>query len=159
MIRGFVSVVLGTVSQFAVAVDCHPKLLPPRALELVRPLLELRTQQANDEFTTDGHWIAESSVTPLVEKRFEALLANRSPVGDEVLAYLLNVYMGEHAGEELVCEITNRGKRMVPLIKKYQQCTPLTGLEPLHKFVRGSGSLPGMALHSIASGQSCQNDG
>ena len=64
--------------------------------------------------------------------------------------------MGEHAGEELVCEVTNRGKLIAPLIRSYQQCLPLTGLEPLHKFVQGSGSQAGIALDSIASGEVCQ---
>ena len=156
IIRLLIVLALCTTSLLASAADCRPQLLPPRALKLVKPLLVLRNQQAKDQFTPDGHWIAESPVTPRVEKLFESLLANRTPASDEALAYLLNVYMGEHSGEELVCEVTNRGKRMVPLIRAYQQCLPLTGLEPLHKFVQGSGSQAGMALDGISSGQGCQ---
>lgn len=117
--------------------------------------MELRTQQAKESFTEDGHWVAESAVAPEVERRFEALLANHTAAGDEALVYLLNVYMGEHPGEELVCEVVNRGKRMVPLIRAYQACTPQIGLEPLHKVVRGSGYLPGMALDGIKVGKGC----
>lgn len=91
-----------------------------------------------------------------MEKRFETLLSDRTKTGDEALAFLLTVYMGEGPGEELVCEVINRGTRMVPLIREFQDCAPLIGLEPLHKFVRGSGSLPGMALKGIASGKGCQ---
>jgi hypothetical protein len=147
-----------SLSVQAFASECVPKPLPQRALALIKPLMVLRTQQAKDNFTDDGRWITESPVTPKVEKRFEALLANRSAAGDEALAYLLNVYMGEHPGEELVCEVINRGKRMVPLIRAYHECTPLIGLEPLHKFVRGSGYLPNMALDSIKSGNGCSHE-
>jgi len=139
----------------ALASECKPSPLPAQALELVKPLMELRTQQAKDSFTEDGHWVVESAVAPEVEKRLEALLTNHTAAGDEALVYLLNVYMGEHHGEVLVCEVVNRGKRMVPLIRAYQACTPKIGLEPLNKFVRGSGYLPGMALDGIKAGKEC----
>ena len=156
MVRLLVSFALCAISLLASAADCQPQFLPAHTLNLIKPLLELRTRQVKDQFTADGHWIAESPVTPQVEKLFASLLSNHTRAGDEALAYLLNVYMGEGDAELLVCEVGNRGKRMVPLIRAYQQCTPLTGLEPLPKFVQGSGSLPGMALDGIASGQSCQ---
>ena len=139
----------------AKATECQPKPLSVEALALVKPLMQLRIQQAKDNFTEDGHWIAESPVAPEVEKIFEALLSDRTSAGDEALTYLLTVYMGEGPGEELVCEVVNRGARMVPLISEFQKCAPLVGLEPLHKFVRGYGSLPGMALKGISSGKGC----
>lgn len=156
MVRLLIVLALCATSLLASAADCRPQLLPTRALKLVKPLLVLRLQQVKDQFTADGRWVAESPVTPRVENLFESLLANRTTAGDEALAYLLNIYLGEHSGEELTCEVTNRGKRMIPLIRAYQQCLPLTGLEPLPKFVQGSGSLPGMALDGIASGNVCQ---
>jgi hypothetical protein len=123
----------------AAAEVCQPKILRPPVLKLIKPLMELRIKQTQDELTEDGRWKGESPRTPEIEKRFESILSNRTKVGDEAVAYLLNVYMGEHPGEELVCEVTNRGKRMLPLIAAYAECTPLTGLEPLPQFVRGSG--------------------
>src|SRR2546427_474410 len=93
-------VVLCLASRAAWAAECHPKLLKPETLKLVKPLIQLRMQQASDNFTDDGRWKAESPVAPEVEKRFEALLVDRTLAGDEALAYLLNVYMGEHPGEE-----------------------------------------------------------
>lgn len=117
--------------------------------------MQLRIQQAKDNFTEDGHWIAGSPVAPEVEKRFEALRSDCTSAGDEALAYLLTVYMGEEPGEELVCEVINRGARMVPLISEFQKCAPLLDLEPLPKFVRGFGSLPSMALKGISSGKGC----
>jgi hypothetical protein len=138
--------------------ECQPRPLSAETLALVKPLMQLRIQQVKDSFTADGHWIAESPVAPEVGKRFEALLSNRTSTGDEALAYLLTVYMGEGPGEALVCEVTNRGTRMVPLIREFQACAPLIGLEPLHKFVRGSGTLSGMALKGISSGKRCHYD-
>jgi len=135
---------------------CTPKLLEPAVLKLIKPLMELRIQQNADQFTDDGRWKGESPHTPEVEKRLEALLNDRSKEGDEALAYLLGVYMGEHPEEELVCEVTNRGKRMLPLIQAYSKCPPVTGLEPLPKFVRGSGSLPQMAKDAILRGDHCE---
>lgn len=144
------------VCGFAAAAPCEPQLLRPEVLKLVKPLVDLRTRQTTDQATDEGIWKGESPVTPEVERRFEALLHNRTKAGDEALAFLLNIYMGEHSGEELVCEVTNRGRRMLPLIDRYSKCTPLTGLEPLHKFVRGSGTLPGVARGQIAKGEKCQ---
>src|SRR6185312_6520267 len=112
-------------------------LLSPAALKMLKPLMALRNKQASDQFTQDGHWRGESPVTPEVEKRFYAVLANHSPAGDQALAYLLTVYMGEHPGEEMVCEAINRGKRLLPLIQSYSKCQPSVGAEPLHKFVQG----------------------
>jgi hypothetical protein len=117
--------------------------------------MELRIKQSKDEFTDEGRWKGESSVSPEVERQFSALLRNRSRAGDQAVAYLLTVYMGEHSGEELVCEVIHRGPHMVRLVRSYQRCQPLTGLEPLPKSVRGSGVLPRYALEGLAAGKPC----
>jgi hypothetical protein len=114
--------------------DCKPTKLSDEAMKLIKPLMELRIKQNKEQFTEDGRWRGESQYTPEVEKRFCSILKNRSKAGDEVVAYLLNVYMGEHQGEELVCEVMNRGRRMLPLIEEYKRCIPLIGLEPLPKW-------------------------
>ena len=129
--------------------------LSPKAVAALKPLMTLRNRQAADHFTSDGRWRAESPVTPEVERRFYRVLADRSPAGDQALAYLLTVYMGEHPGGELVCEAANRGKRLLPLIQSYNKCRPSVGAEPLHKFVQGNGVLFVDALQSIKSGVKC----
>ena len=138
--------------------QCQAPSLRPGALALLKPLMILRNQQAREQFTDDGRWIAESKVTPVVESRTESILANRTKDGDQALAYLLTVYMGEHQGESIVCEAINRGKRMTPTIQAFQRCQPAVGAEPLHKFVAGSGHLPGMALRGIAAGERCRHE-
>jgi len=152
------SVIVGLLLIVAASVAgeaCEPQPLRPPVLNLVKPLLELRIKQNADQFTNEGVWKGESPHTPEVERRFYKLLANRSPDGDEALAFLLNVYMGEHPGEELVCEVASRGKRMLRLIDANSRCLPLTGLEPLPKYVQGSGFLPKMAKQQILRGESC----
>lgn len=135
---------------------CQPENLPSPALRLIKPLMELRIKQSQDQFTAEGRWKGESSLTPEIEKRFEAVLDDRTKAGDQALAYLLTVYMGEHHGEELVCEVTNRGRRMLPLIDAYAACAPVVGFEPLPKFVHGSGALPEMAKKGVLSGKKCR---
>lgn len=140
------------------AADCIPQKLSKDSLKLVRPLMALRIKQNHEQFTKDGHWKGESKYTPEVEKQFNAILDNTSRAGDEAVAYLLNVYMGEYQGEELVCEAINRGKRMIPLIKSYSKCIPRIGVEPLPKYVKGSDLLYRYALVGINKGEKCQDD-
>ena len=105
----------------------------------------------------EGVWKEASRHTAEVKRRFATLLKTRTRAGDEALAYLLTVYMGEHPGEELVCEAINRGKRMLPLIDSYARCNPRIGVEPLPKFVRGSGVLPREARQGIEKGKRCKH--
>ena len=139
----------------AIADDCVPNELSSDALKLVRPLMQLRIKQNEENFTEDGRWKGESQYTPEVERQFYSILGNKTRAGDEAVAYLLNVYMGEHPGEELVCEVMDRGDRMLPLIKAFSACTPVIGLELLPKFVQGSGFLPGRAIKGIEKGEKC----
>jgi hypothetical protein len=142
----------------ASADDCKPSKLSDQSIKLIKPLMELRVRQNKEQFTEDGRWRGESQYTPDVEKRFYSILKNRSKAGDEAVAYLLNVYMGEHPGEELVCEVINRGKRMLPLIREYKKCIPLIGIEPLPMFIRGSGYLPQYAEEGILKGEKCTHE-
>jgi len=136
--------------------QCAQRMMAPETLAMVKPLLQLRIEQSRDSFTDDGRWKGESPVTPEVNRRFEAILESRTQSGDEALVFLMTVYMGEHPGEELVCEAANRGRRLLPLIEGYSACPPLTGLEPFPRFVQGSGTLPGMAKEEIVKGRRCK---
>ncbi len=49
---------------------------------------------------------------------------NKTPAGDEALVVLLHCYIGEETGEENTTEIIDRGKKMLPYLKKYQTLTP-----------------------------------
>jgi hypothetical protein len=130
-------------------------LLPSSALELVKPLMQLRDREADDELTDDGHWKKESPLTPKVDEAFERIVHDRSIAGDQALVYLLHVYLGEDRGEEIECELINRGKKMLPLIQQYEECTPTTGLEPYGKWVTAKESLSGFAVHGITTAGAC----
>ena len=147
--------VLGLTPFTVLAATCQPEVLRSEVLKLVKPLIELRIQQQREQFFEDGRWKGESRLTPEVNRRFELLLANRTKVGDEALVFLLSVYLGEHPGEELVCEVTARGRRMLPAVEKQLMCLPLTGLEPLPQFVQGSGVLANVAREKLVKGEKC----
>jgi hypothetical protein len=148
--------IAAAVSTPCFAGECQPQAMAPTVAALVKPLMQLREQETRENYDTDGRWTGKSTLGPEVEKKFEALLSNRTKAGDQALAYLLTVYLGEGPGEELVCEVINRGKKMTPLIKAAASCAPLIGIEPLHKFIQGSGHLPGMALKGINLGKPCK---
>lgn len=148
-----ITIMLFMLVMTSAAVGCPT--LRNEAIRTLKPLMVLRNRQAADQFTLDGRWRGESPVSAEVEKRFYAILADRSASGDQELVYLLTVYMGEHPGEELVCEAANRGKRLLPLIRSYSKCQPLVGAEPLHKFVQGTGILTRYAIQAIESGSRC----
>ena len=82
-------------------------------------------------------------------------MENRTHVGDDALAYLLNVYLGVDLGEKLVCEAVSRGKRMLPVIRAFRECLPAIGLEPLPARVSGSGFFPLEAEEKILEGGNC----
>jgi len=49
---------------------------------------------------------------------------NKAPAGNEALVVLLHYYIGEATGEDNTVEIIDRGKKMLPYLKKYQTHTP-----------------------------------
>ena len=148
----------------ATVVACHPKeastdcrrpVLSNKTISVLKPLMTLRNQQASDEFYADGRWRGESPVSNEVERRFNQILSDHSKSGDEAIAYLLTVYMGEAPGEELVCEATNRGRKILPLIRRYSKCQPLVGAEPLNQYVGRPSTLPAQVIRAIEAGQKC----
>ena len=145
-----------SLSASCFAVECQPQPMTQDVAALVKPLMQLRDRETRENYDADGRWTGKSKLHPEVEKKFEALLSNRTKAGDQALAYLLTVYLGEGPGEKLVCEVINRGKRMTPLIRAAASCAPVIGIEPLHKFVQGSGHLPAMALEGIKSAKPCK---
>jgi hypothetical protein len=143
-------------SQSGWATECVPPPLSDQAKAILKPLMALRNRQASEQFFDDGRWRGESSVTDEVEKRVYTILEDHSKAGDEAVAYLLTVYLGEHPGEELACEATNRGKIILPLVRAYHRCQPSVGAEPLHRFVRGSGVLAEKVIGAISNGSACE---
>ena len=146
-----------TISAATVGAATYARL-SPGAVALLKPLMQLRNRQATDEFTPDGRWRAPSPVASEVERRIYAILKNRTPAGDEAVAYLVTVYMGEHFGEEIYCEAVNRGKTILPLVRAFRANQPAVGAEPLHKFVRGESYFGGDVVASLRKGERCELD-
>ena len=140
----------------AMAADCKPTLLPPRVLRLVKPLMKARLHEA-EEIARTGSWNPDSRASRNAEDRLAAVLQDGTPAGDQAVAYLLTVYLGEHQGEDVVCEVLKRGRRMVPLVRAVQECQPLTGLEPYPANVNGSGALVSIAMQGLESGEPCDD--
>ena len=133
---------------------CSRPQLPDR-VAILRPYLSELIAATNSEFDTNGVFLGSSPHRERADSLFEGILATDSPAADESIAYLLFIYVGEHPGEELVCDAARRGKRMLPIIERFSKQLPPTGLEPYPKFIKGSGALPPEALRLIKAGQTC----
>ena len=55
-----------------------------------------------------------------LEDRLEVVLKDRSDSGDRAIAFLAQYYLGEHNGEEITINITQRGKRVLPYLEQYR---------------------------------------
>lgn len=149
---------LAISSVMATVLAAAPVQLSSRAVSMLKPLMVLRNQQMTDEFTPDGRWRGESPVAPEIERRFYEILADRSLAGDEAVAYLVTVYMGEHFMEEVDCEATNRGRRILPMLEAFRRDKPRVGAEPLNKFVQGQPYFGEDVVKAIKLGQKCEWD-
>jgi hypothetical protein len=158
MMRFFCAGLFALLAALAPGVEAGPpKQLSAPAVAVLKPLMKLRNRQVSDQFTADGRWRGESRVTPEVERRIYRVLRNRTPAGDEAVAYLVTVYMGEHFGEEIDCEATNRGKRVLPLVQAFRLHKPDIGVQ-LSPIVRGEPYFGQDVVASIKKGERCEPD-
>ena len=67
-----------------------------------------------DDFS-EGYWPERS------EAAIEQLALDQSPNADEALMIVSRCYYGAHNGEMVAIAIESRGKRMLPLLSKYEQ--------------------------------------
>lgn len=88
--------------------------VPAAPASLVVPVLDAfaKLRESENEQTTRA---LESALSRVFEKNTRA--------SDEALAVLIQFYVGEHSGEDLFCELVHRGKRVLPLMKKYHHRT------------------------------------
>jgi hypothetical protein len=98
---------------------------PPIAVvQALLPLLDDRIAAYADEFDSAGRSRGPSPRTPSYEAHLASLLQRRDSIGDQALAILQGVYLGERHAETLECEIQNRGLRMLPLLERYRPQPP-----------------------------------
>src|ERR1700687_1375150 len=105
---------------FAVALmlqinDVTAAIVPPREVQsLLRPILDLC---AEAEESQGEH---QNAVFYQVAKQTGGLFQMRTKAADEALVVLMNFYIGESPGQDLLHQVTVRGKRMLPLLLKYR---------------------------------------
>jgi hypothetical protein len=91
---------------------------PPKAvLQQVATVIS-----AHSEATRTGEAAASGD---RLESALSAVLSDRSRVGDESLAVLLGLYLGEHPNEDISCELVARGKRVLEYLRKYESAKVL----------------------------------
>jgi hypothetical protein len=90
-------------------------VVPPATVQqLVTPFLDLRAQAELAKGEQRQVAIQQS------EKLLAQLFRRKTRASDEALVILMNFYVGESLGPDLVHQVTLRGKRMLPLLLKYQ---------------------------------------
>ena len=137
---------LATVITMASRKPC--KVATPRSVAvIVRPIL----RDANEALLSDSFW--DSPAEKRFEKRWEALANNNARAADEALAVLLHFYIGEHSGEELMDEAVQRGKRMLPLLRRYQRCKPMGVAHGLRAVDREIPDLYEVVIAEVAKGK------
>jgi hypothetical protein len=95
--------------------------VPPPVSKLLIPVLDAYKKGRIDDSQEKEHrggslWNAAVLAGKVMD--------NKTPAGDEALVVLLHYYIGEATGEENTIEIIDRGKKMLPYLKKYQTRTP-----------------------------------
>ncbi len=133
---------------------CKHRAPSRKATEFLKPLLSARI--AAHEEATDPHREASDNWPRAdeYETAFYAFLEARGPASDEAVAALLGIYVGEHMGEELMCEAFQRGARIVPYLKRFRACEPLTALGPIPPALFAITDHRGEALALITNKQS-----
>jgi hypothetical protein len=87
-----------------------------KSADLVEPILD-EMNQAVQKKPMD-----ESERSPLWRsgELLGRLFKDKSPAADEASIVLFSYYLGESSGEDLIHEVTARGPRMLPYLRKYE---------------------------------------
>ena len=89
-----------------------PKNLRPAVEAKLLPVLEALTAAAKKNDWFDKHY----------EDEFEKLMKARDNDSKEARVALMDYYIGEHMGEEVVCAVALDGKDVVELLHLYDRC-------------------------------------
>jgi len=89
-----------------------PEAMPADVEAKLLPVLTAR-----DEAARKNDWWDKS-----YEEAFGTLLAANDPASKQARVALMDYYVGEAFGEELVCAVALDGTEMVSLLKLYSQC-------------------------------------
>lgn len=139
---------IGYASGAVDLLDCKHRVLGSATEGLLAPLFRAYARWFDSGETDSRRWVE-------VEKQIGVIVSNRSHQGDEALAVLLTLHLGEATGESLRCEATKRGKRMVPLLREFVACRPATSKGPIDRRFWGSGEPAKFAVENIERGETC----
>lgn len=130
---------------------CASKPLSVPARRLVTPFLEALAG------LRDPYRQSSGSLEAQFDKSFKAVLKDKSAAGDEAIAYLLTIYVGEATGEQLACEGVNRQARIAKHLQTFTTCSPDLGDARLQDGFPRSPEHGKWVLERIAKGEkTCQ---
>jgi hypothetical protein len=125
MVRSIRMVLLAFLILFAgrlpLTAQAETVTVPPSVIKLLIPVLDAYKKGMVDdsqEKERKGGSLWNADVLA------DRVMDNKTPAGDEALVVLLYYYTGEATGEDNTIEIIDRGKKMLPYLKKYQTHTP-----------------------------------
>ncbi len=100
----------------ALQVVSAAEIVPPKEVQvLLKPILDLRAKAESSQGEQQQSAFVQS------EKLISNLFQKKSRAADEALVVLMNFYVGESLQTDLLHQVTTRGKRMLPLLLKYEQ--------------------------------------
>ncbi|MGA8367669.1 MAG: hypothetical protein ACLQMT_12235 [Candidatus Acidiferrales bacterium] len=106
----FVGLFFGGMSSLCPSSWAAGTVGPDKKVEAeVEPILENKLPAQHDNKAATVFW-----------RSLEKAMGDQSSTGDESLVVLLSFSIGESTGEDLLHEVTVRGKRMLPLLMRYK---------------------------------------
>jgi hypothetical protein len=111
------SLVIAAILALQVATATAGVVPPEKTQELLKPILDLRAKAESSQGEQQQSAFVQS------EKLIGSLFQKKSRAADEALVVLMNFYVGESLQMDLVHQVTVRGKRMLPLLLKYQKAS------------------------------------
>ncbi len=110
---------VGMLLLSSVSVLSEEKPAPPKWQALITPVLKARCEAVKSEKD-----LPAAEYDRKVSEEVKKVVDDTTETGDEATVILLDYWLGEGAGLPLGVEITERGKRLLPLLKKYRKEPP-----------------------------------
>jgi len=93
-----------------------PRTVDAKVARLVEPVLDALVQSQGCSDREESFYEAD--------KHLGTILGLRTDASDEALVVLLYFYIGESSCEDIIHEISKRGRRMVPYLRRYRDTAP-----------------------------------
>ena len=109
------------VGRLPLTAQTETVIVPPPVSKLLIPVLDAYKKGRNDDSQDKEKRGGSLWNAAVMAGR---VMDNKTPAGDEALVVLLRYYIGEATGEDNTVEIIDRGKKMLPYLRKYQTYIP-----------------------------------